>query len=142
MSHKNLHLLKQSAFFHICVYLFLIWIHVLKHVFFCFLLFFFENPSDAEKHLKSHLSIKNLLSRPSSEAYIDGLCDSLKSICIRSPVKGPTTKRRLSDMLLDKSKSSSEQERTKNIKQSRVAWDSDTADDALSGIQQCLLMKL
>lgn len=107
-----------------------------------FFVVFFENPSDAEKHLKSHLSIKNLLSRPSSEAYIDGLCDSLKSICIWSPVKGPTTKRRLSDMLLDKSKSSSEQERTKNIKQSRVAWDSDTADDPLSGIQQCLLMKL
>ena len=65
-------------------------------------------------------------------AYIDGFSNSLQSICIGSPAKQPVGgKHRLSDILLDESDSSNENERTNNIKQSKVVWNSNTGNDAL-----------
>ena len=94
----------------------LIWIRILKHV--------SQNANEAVEHLEFH--------HLSTVAYMDGFCDSLQSICIASPVKQPAGgKHRLSDILLDESDSSNENERTNNIKQSKVVWNSNTGNDAL-----------
>ena len=65
----------ESAFFNAFIegglrfssslYLCLIWICELKHV--------FENPNEAAEYLKSHPFFKKFVSRPSAEAHIDGL---------------------------------------------------------------------
>ena len=77
------------------MYLCLIWIRVLKHV--------FQNPEEAAKHLKDNPFFKKFVARPSTEVYIEGLCNSLQSLCIGSPVKRPSVKRRLMDMVSDSS---------------------------------------
>ena len=77
------------------MYLCLIWIRVLKHV--------FQNKGEAAKHLKNQHFFKKLVARPSTEAYIEGLCNSLQSLSIGSPVKRPSVKRRLLDMVSDSS---------------------------------------
>ena len=81
----------------------------------------FENPKEAAEYLRSHNFFKQFISRWSTDAYIDGLCDSLQSIYIGSPVKQSTAKRRLSAILLAEEQSSSEDEGRANIKRSRVA---------------------
>ena len=93
----------------------------------------FENPNEVADHLKSHPFFKKFVSRPSVESYIDGLCDSFQSICIGPPVRRPTAKHRLSDMLLDEQQRSSEDERTASRRHNRIALESDTEDDALPG---------
>ena len=115
---------KGSGLAHLCIY-FSSGICILKHV--------FENPKEAAEYLKSHNFFKQFISRWSTDAYIDGLCDSLQSICIGSPVKQSTAKRRLSAILLAEEQSSSEDEGRANIKRSRVAWESETENDALPG---------
>ena len=77
------------------MYLCLVWIRVLKHV--------FQNPDQTEKHLKNHPFLKKLVARPSTEAYIEGLCNSLQSLYIGSPGQKPSIKRRLTDMLTNNS---------------------------------------
>ena len=93
----------------------------------------FENPNEVADHLKSHPFFKKFVSRPSVESYIDGLCDSLQSICIGPPIRQPTAKHRLSDMLLDEQQRSSEDERTASRRRNRIALESDTENDALPG---------
>ena len=75
------------------LYLCFIWIRVLKFV--------FQNPKEAAKHLQSYPFFKKFVQGPSAESYIDGLCESLQSISIGSPVKRPGPKGRLSDTLFD-----------------------------------------
>ena len=73
------HVTADSAFFNAfleeglrlssSVYLCLIWIRVLKHV--------FQNPNEAVEHLKSYHFYKNIVSRLCTVAYMDGFCESL-----------------------------------------------------------------
>ena len=101
------------------MYLCLIWIRVLKHV--------FQNPDEAAKHLKNHPFFKNFVARPSTEAYIEGLCNSLQSLSIGSPVKRPSVKRRLLDMVSD----SSDDEDDAPVC-SKSSWNTESENDALS----------
>ena len=101
------------------MYLCLIWIRVLKHV--------FENPDEAAKHLNSHPFLKHFVARPSTEAYIEGLCNSLQSVSISSQVKRPSAKRRLLDMVSD----SSDDEDDASVC-SKTSWNTEFEDDALS----------
>ena len=126
--------LEEGLRFGSSLYLSLIWIRVSKHV--------FENPNEAADHLKSHPFFKKFVSRTSAESYIDGLCDSLQSICIGSPIKRPTAKHRLSDMLLEEQQSSSEDERTASSKRNGIALESDTEDDALPGTSTMTLEEI
>ena len=74
------------------LYLTLIWVRVLKYI--------FQNTSQVVgKMKKSHPCFQEFLRKKTTEAYVDGLCESLKSICIGSPVKKPSAKRRLSDIM-------------------------------------------
>ena len=124
-------MLFESAFFHAFVeeglrfssslYLCIIWIRVLRHV--------FENPKEAAEYLKSHPFFKEFVSRPSTDAYMDGLCASLQSICIGSPVVWSAEKHRLSEMLMDESSSDEEIP----TKKPRVTFESESEDDALPG---------
>ena len=52
---------------------------------------------------KNHPFFKRFVARPSTEVYIEGLCNSLQSPSIGSPVKRPSVKRRLLDMVSDSS---------------------------------------
>ena len=125
----------ESAFFNAFIekglrfssslYLCLIWIRVLRHV--------FENPKEAVEYLKSHPFFKEFVIRPSTDAYINGLCDSLQSVCIGSPVKRSSEERRLSNMLLDESSTDEEPREETPRKRSRVTWSSESEDDALPG---------
>ena len=101
------------------MYLCLIWIQVLKHV--------FQNPDQAARHLKDNPFFKKFVARPSTEAYIEGLCNSLQSLCIGSPVKRPSVKRRLLDMVSD----SSDDEDDAPVS-TKVSWNTESEDDALS----------
>ena len=101
------------------MYLCLIWIRVLKHV--------FQNPDQAARHLKDNPFFKKFVARPSTEAYIEGLCNSLQSLCIGSPVKRPSVKRRLLDMVSD----SSDDEDDAPVS-TKVSWNTESEDDALS----------
>ena len=47
--------------------------------------------------------LKNFVARPSTEACIEGLCNSLQSLSIGALVKRPSVKRRLLDMVSDSS---------------------------------------
>ena len=87
--------LEEGLRFSSFMFLYLIWIHVLRHA--------FDNPQDAAKHLKSHPFFKEFVARSSTETYIEGLCNSMKSLCIGLPVKWPSLKRGLTDMLSDSS---------------------------------------
>ena len=102
----------------ILLFICLIWIRVLKHV--------LENPNKAADNLKNHPFFKKFVSRPSADAYIDGLCSSLESICIGSPVKQPSEKCRLSEILLEENSSDEGNAR----KRSRTAWDTSSEDSA------------
>ena len=56
-----------------------------------------------------------------SQTYIDGLCKSLQSVCIGSPVKFPRPKRRLSEILDFEDETESDTETTiPPTKKSRV----------------------
>ena len=61
--------LEEGLRFSSSVYLCLIWIRVLKHV--------FQNPNEAVEHLKSYHFYKNIVSRLCTVAYMDGFCESL-----------------------------------------------------------------
>ena len=54
---------------------------------------------EAADHLVNHPFFKEFVAEPSTETYIDGLCKSLQSVCIGSPVRLPRPKRRLSEIL-------------------------------------------
>ena len=47
--------------------------------------------------------LKNFVASPSTEACIEGLCNSLQSLSIGALVKRPSVKRRLLDMVSDSS---------------------------------------
>ena len=113
--------LEEGLRFSSSMFLCLIWIRVLKHV--------FKYPDEAAKHLKNHPFFKKFVGSPTTEAYIEGLCDSLQSLCIGSPVQRPTVKRRLSEMLLDES--SSDEDDTPVFRKSRYNIESE--DDGLPG---------
>ena len=99
------------------MFLCLIWIRVLKHV--------FQNPDEAAKHLKNHPFLKNFVARPSTEAYIEGLCNSLQSVSISSPVKRPR--------LLDMGSDSSDDKNDASVC-SKTSWNTESEDDALSAM--------
>ena len=106
--------LEEGLRFSSSLYLTLIWVRVLKYI--------FQNPSQvAEKMKKSHPCFQEFLIKQTTEAYIDGLCESLKSVCIGSPVKKPGKKRRLSDILSQETSSDDEPPRRRHL--------SDTEDD-------------
>ena len=119
--------LRFSSSLHLCF----IWIRVLKHV--------FQNPKEAADHLINH-PFQEIWSRPSTEAYIDGLCKSLQSVSIGSPVRLSTAKRRLSEILDEETVSDetgSDTGRTPPpMKKSRVMWHSDSEEDALPSTSQ------
>ena len=94
---------------------------MLKHV--------FQNPDEAAKHLNDHPFFKKFVARPSTETYIEGLCDSLQSLCIGSPVKRSSVKRRLIDILTEEE--SSEEEVVEAPAKRQGIWNSDSEDDAL-----------
>ena len=72
--------------------LILIWIRVLK--------FIFQNPIEvAKKTMTSHPFFHDFLEKRTMEAYIDGLCESPRSIRIRSSLTKSTGKHILSDIL-------------------------------------------
>ena len=54
------------------------------------------------------------------------MCSSLESICIDSPVKQPSEKRKLSEILLEENSSNAENASTR----SRKAWDTSSEDSA------------
>ena len=105
--------LEEGLRFSSSSYLCLIWICVLCHV--------FENPNEAAEYLKSHPFFNEFASTLSTDAYVDGLCNSLQSISIGSSVIRSTEKCRLSEMLMDKSSSDDEIPRTKSELPSRVS---------------------
>ena len=87
----------------------------------------FQNPDEAAIHLKNHPFFKNFVARPSTEAYIEGLCNSLQSLSIGSPVKRPSVKRRLLDMVSD----SSDEEDDAPVRRKK-SCNIESEDDALS----------
>ena len=114
--------LEEGLKFSASLYLCLIWIRILKHV--------FEYPNQAPDHLGNHPFFKEFVARPSAETYIDGLRESLQSICIGSPVVLPRPKRRLSEILESEDESESETEITTPVtKKSRVTWHSESEED-------------
>ena len=68
----------------------------------------FPESHKAAEYLKSHPFFKEFVSRPSTDAYVDGLCKSVQSISIGSPVIRSSEKLRLSEMLMDESSSEDE----------------------------------
>ena len=117
--------LKFSASLYLC----LIWIRILKHV--------FQYPNEAADHLVNHPFFKEFVAEPSTETYIDGLCKSLQSVCIGSPVRLPRPKRRLSEILDFKDDTESDTETTiPPTKKSRVTWHSKSEEDALPSTSQ------
>ena len=113
--------LEEELRFSSSMYLCLVWIRVLKHV--------FQNPDQAAKHLKNHPFLKKLVARPSMGAYIEGLCNSLQSLYIGSPVQKPCIKRRLTDMLTNSSDDEDDVPAS-----SKVSWNTESEDDGLSAM--------
>ena len=70
---------------------------------------------------------KNFVASPSTEACIEGLCNSLQSLSIGAPVKRPSVKRRLLDMVSD----SSDDEDDAPVC-SKTSWNTESEDDSLS----------
>ena len=66
--------LEEGLRFSSSMYLRLIWIRVLKHV--------FQNQDEAAKHLKNHHFFKKFVARPSTEAYIEGLITIIVTISL------------------------------------------------------------
>ena len=128
LEHVKKYVLPESAFFNAfheegrrfssSFYLCLIWIQVLKHA--------LQNPNEAAENLKNHPFFKKFVSRLSTDVYTDGLCCSLESICIDSPVKQPSEKRKLSEIFLEENSSNAENASTR----SRKAWDTSSEDSA------------
>ena len=87
----------------------------------------FQNPDEAAKHLKNHPFLKNFVARPSTEAYIEGLYNSLQSLSISLPVKRSNVKHRLLDMVSD----SSDDEDDASVCR-KTSWNTESEDDALS----------
>ena len=94
--------------------------------------YIFQNPSQvAEKIKKLHPYFQGFLKRQRMKAYIDRLCESLKSICIGSPIKKAGTKRRLSDILSEETSSDDEPwQRRRHL--------SDTEDDDVPSTSQLI----
>ena len=59
--------------------------------------------------VSSHPFVQSFIQKPSTEAYIDELCMTLKSLNIGGPIKRETSKRNLIK-LLDKSESATEEQ--------------------------------
>ena len=71
---------------------------------------YFQNPSQVVEKIKtSHPCFQDFLRKRTTEADIDGLCESLKSICIGSSVKKAAGKRRLPDILSEEIASSDDE---------------------------------
>ena len=105
--------LEEGLSFSSSLYLCLIWIRILKHV--------FQYPKEAADHLINHPFFKEFVAKPSTETYINELCESLQSVCIGSPVRLPRAKRRLSEILDIEDETESDTETTTpSIKRSTV----------------------
>ena len=63
------------------------------------------------------------------EAYIEGLCNLSQSLSIGSPVKRPSVKRRLLDMVSD---SSGDEDDAPFCR--RTSWNTESEDDGLSAM--------
>ena len=121
--------LEEGLRFSSSLYLCLIWIRILKHV--------FQYPKEAADHLMNHPFFKEFVAKPSTETYIDRLCESLQSVCIGSPVSFPKAKRRLSEMLDTEDDTETDTETTTlSIKRSRVTWHSESEEDASPSTSQ------
>ena len=107
--------LQEGLRFSSSMYLCLMCPRVLKHV--------FQNPDKAA----NHLFFRKFVARPYTETYREGLCNSLQSLCIGSPVQRASVKHWLIDMLLD----SSDNEDDAPVS-SKVSWNSESEDDGLS----------
>ena len=59
----------------------------------------FQNLNEAADHLINHPFFKKFVAKPSTETYVNRLCEALESVCIGSPAKLPSAKRRLSEIL-------------------------------------------
>ena len=70
---------------------------------------------------------KSFVARLSMEACIEGLCNSLQSLSIGAPVKRPSIKRRLLNMVSD----SSDDEDDAPVC-SKTSWNTESEDDSLS----------
>ena len=79
--------------------------------------------------LKNHPFLKHFVARPSTEAYIEGLCNSLQSVSTSSQVKRPSAKRQLLDMVSD----SSDDKDDASVC-SKTSWNTEFEDDALSSM--------
>ena len=62
-------------------------------------------------------------------AHIEGLCNSLQSLYISSPVQKPCIKRRLTDMLTNSSDDEDDVPAS-----SKVSWNTESEDDGLSAM--------
>ena len=80
--------------------------------------------------IKSNPCFQEFLRKKNTEAYIDGPCESLKSICIGSPVKNTSVKCRLSDILSEEIQTSDEEP---PVQQRRL---SDTEDKDVQSTSQ------
>ena len=80
--------------------------------------------------IKSYPCFQEFLRKKNTEAYIDGPCESLKSICIGSPVKNTSVKCRLSDILSEEIQTSDEEP---PVQQRRL---SDTEDKDVQSTSQ------
>lgn len=90
----------------------------------------FQKSNDAVEYFNNHPFFKKFVAMPSTETYIEGLCNSLQSLCIGSPVKQHSVKRRLSEILTEET--SSDEETVYTSAKRRVSWDSESEDDDLA----------
>ena len=102
----------QSAFFNIfleeglqfgsSLYVMLVWVRFRKYI--------FQKPSQVVNKIKKlHPCFQDFLRKQTREAYIDGLCESLKSTGIGLLIEETSTKCRLSDILSEETASSDDE---------------------------------
>ena len=109
------------TFIYIYIYVYIIYIFVYLHIFYVYI---YSRIYSICEHM---YIFKNFVARPSTEACIEGLCNSLQSLSIGAPVKRPSLKRRLLDMVSD----SSDDEDDAPVC-SKTSWNTESEDDSLS----------
>ena len=109
------------TFIYIYIYVYIIYIFVYLHIFYVYI---YSRIYSICEHM---YIFKNFVASPSTEACIEGLCNSLQSLSIGAPVKRPSVKRRLLDMVSD----SSDDEDDAPVC-SKTSWNTESEDDSLS----------
>ena len=113
------------TFIYICIHNLYICIFVYLHIFIqLFYVYIYSRIYSICEHM---YIFKNFVARPSTEACIEGLCNSLQSLSIGAPVKRPSLKRRVLDMVSD----SSDDEDDAPVC-SKTSWNTESEDDSLS----------